>query len=328
MAAANIPIETLVDSPLTAKHNPNRLFEDRSGKQDDYTGAFVIYGLNCDNKKRPAESVCDAIWDMGFDAKPDFFKSVEKLGTMEGAPLVCVLKDIHMKLGKEMMESPEDTQRIHSDLILPNKEVVISKFVPAPPSVLINFNKRVPRGGNIKALVVDCLTFLGIDATEDSIARADLVLDKYNTVLCTFKDMNIAKTFYNFRDIVGKLKKCPIFAITFYREQQDFYYDRMLLISGLNTKIKETKQLFLDVCEDMGVDITADDIVRCEWLYSKAFKSRAQRSPLVVEFTSEEKRVSVFEASANESKVRDDFRLGSKPRETKTAQEATCQERG
>ena len=60
---------------------------------------------------------------MGFDAKPDFFKSVEKLGTMDGAPLVCVLKDIHMKLGKEMMESPEDTQRIHSDLILPNKEV-------------------------------------------------------------------------------------------------------------------------------------------------------------------------------------------------------------
>jgi len=179
---------------------------------------------------------------------------------------------------------------------------------------MINFNKKLSRGGNTKSLIIDAGKFLGLEITEEKISFAEVAYERYGCVVCEFSDMNIAKKFYNFRDVVPCLNKCPINAISFYRQHKDYYYDRMLLISGLNTKQKDCTKLFLDVCTDLGVDVTENDISRCEWLYSKAFKSRAQRSPLVVEFTSEEKRVSVFEASANEAKVRNEFRLGTKPR--------------
>lgn len=318
MAAANIPIESLVDSPLDDKHYPNRLFEDRSGKFDEFTGAFVIYGLNHEKKTEKQHShhdyVCDAIWDMGFDAKPDFFSSVSRLSNMKNAPLVCELKKMHIKLGNEILESLEDVNRIHPELLLPSKDIVISKFLPPPPQIMINFNRKLNRGANTKALVIEAGKSLGLEITEEKIAFAEVAYERYGCIVCEFSDINIAKKFYNFRDVIPYLHKCPIQAISFYRQHKDFYYDKMLLISGLNTKQKDCMKLFLDVCSDLGVDVTENDISRCEWLYSKAFKSRAQRSPLVVEFTSEEKRVSVFEASANEAKVRNDFRLGTKPR--------------
>ena len=75
------------------------------------------------------------------------------------------------------------------------------------------------------------------------------------------------------------------------------------------------------MCADLGVDITEDEVARCEWLYSKAFKSKAQRSPLVVELTSEEKRVALFQASPDEAKVKDELRLGSKPRKPRVRRE-------
>ena len=318
MAAANIPIESLVDNPLDGKHYPNRLFEDRSGKFDEFTGAFVIYGLNHEKKTEKQHSVhdyvCDAIWDMGFDAKPDFFSSVSRLSNMKNAPLVCELKKMHMKLGNEILESLEDVSRIHPELLLPSKDIVISKFLPPPPQIMLNFHKKVNRSGNAKTLVIEAGKSLGLDITEEKITFAEVTYERYGTVVCQFSDMNIAKKFYNFRDVIHLLNKCPIYAISYYREHKDFYYDKMLLISGLNTRQKDCMKLFLDVCTDLGVDVTENDVSRCEWLYSKAFKSRAQRSPLVVEFTSEEKRVSVFEASANEASVRNDFRLGTKPR--------------
>jgi len=318
MAAANIPIESLVDSPLDDKQYPNRLFEDRSGKFDEFTGAFVIYGLNHEKKTDKQHSVhdyvCDAIWDMGFDAKPDFFSSVSRLSSMKNAPLVCELKKMHMKLGNEILESLEDVSRIHPELLLPSKEIVISKFLPPPPQIMINFNKKILRSGNAKALVMEAGKSLGLDIPEEKITFAEVAYERYGSVVCQFADMNIAKKFYNFREVIHLLNKCPVYAISYYREHKDFYYDRMLLISGLNTKQKDCMKLFLDVCSDLGVDVTEGDVSRCEWLYSKAFKSRAQRSPLVVEFTSEEKRVSVFEASANESQVRNELRLGTKPR--------------
>jgi len=318
MAAANIPIESLVDSPLDDKHYPNRLFEDRSGKFDEFTGAFVIYGLNHEKKTEKQHSVhdyvCDAIWDMGFDAKPDFFSTVSRLSNMKNAPLVCELKKMHMKLGNEILESLEDVSRIHPELLLPSKEIVISKFLPPPPQIMINFNKKIYRSGNAKALVMEAAKSLGLDITEDKISFAEVTYERYGSVVCQFADINIAKKFYNFRDVIPLLNKCPIYAISYYREHKDFYYDKMLLISGLNTKQKDCMKLFMDVCADLGVDVTEDDVSRCEWLYSKAFKSRAQRSPLVVEFTSEEKRVTVFEASANEAQVRNELRLGTKPR--------------
>jgi len=323
MAAANIPIESLVDNPLDAKHYPNRLFEDRSGKFDEFTGAFVIYGLNHEKKTEKQHSVhdyvCDAIWDMGFDAKPDFFSSVSRLSNMKNAPLVCELKKMHMKLGNEILESLEDVSRIHPELLLPSKDIVISKFLPPPPQIMLNFHKKINRSGNAKALVIEAGKSLGLDITEDKISFAEVTYERYGTVVCQFSDLNIAKKFYNFRDVIHLLNKCPIYAISFYREHKDFYYDKMLLISGLNTRQKDCMKLFLDVCSDLGVDVTENDISRCEWLYSKAFKSRAQRSPLVVEFTSEEKRVSVFEASANEASVRNDFRLGTKPRKPRVS---------
>ena len=65
---------------------------------------------------------------------------------------------------------------------------------------------------------------------------------------------------------------------------------------------------------------------RCDWLYSKAFKSRAQRSPLVVEFNSEEKRVAVFQASVNESKIQNEHRLGTKPRKPRLPKKETGDE--
>lgn len=332
MAAANIPIESLVDNPLDNKHYPNRLFEDRSGKFDEFTGAFVIYGLNHEKKTEKQHSVhdyvCDAIWDMGFDAKPDFFSTVSRLSNMKNAPLVCELKKMHMKLGNEILESLEDVSRIHPELLLSNKEIVIGKFLPPPPQIMINFNKKISRSGNAKALVIEAGKSLGLEITEDKISFAEVTYERYGSVVCQFSDINIAKKFYNFRDVIHLLNKCPIYAISFYREHKDYYYDKMLLISGLNTKQKDCMKLFLDVCTDLGVDVTESDVSRCEWLYSKAFKSRAQRSPLVVEFTSEEKRVSVFEASANESKVRDDFRLGSKPRKPRLPRKPRAKKEG
>lgn len=332
MAAANIPIESLVDTPLDDKHYSNRLFEDRSGKFDEFTGAFVIYGLNHEKKTSKQQSVhdyvCDAIWDMGFDAKPDFFSSVSRLSSLKNAPLVCELKKMHMKLGNEILESLEDVSRIHPELLLPSKEVVISKFLPPPPQFMINFNKKISRSVNAKALVIEAGKFLGLEITEDKISFAEVAFERYSCVVCQFADLNIAKKFYNFRDLIHVFNKCPVYSISFYREHKDYYYDRMLLISGLNTKRKDCTKLFLDVCEDLGVDVIEDDISRCEWLYSKAFKSRAQRSPLVIEFTSEEKRVSVFEASVNESKVRDDYRLGTKPRKPRVPRKQRSQKEG
>ena len=318
MAAANIPIESMVDEALAEKHFPNRLFEDRSGKLEEFTGAFVIYGLNHEKKTPKLQSVhdyvCDAIWDMGFDAKPDFFSSVTRLSSMKNAPLVCELKKMHLKLGNEILESLEDVSRIHPELLTPTKEVVISKFVPTPPQFMIFFNKKVARTSNSKALVVEACKFLGLEITEEKIKSAEVVYEKYNCVLCEFADAGIAKKFYNFRDVVPVLQKCPVSSISFYREHKDYYYDNMLLVSGLNTKRKDCSRLFLDVCEDLGVDIAETDIARCEWLYSKAFKSKAQRSPLVVQLLTEEKRVAVFEASADESKIREELRLATKPR--------------
>lgn len=319
MAAANIPIESLVDKPLGDKHYPNRLFEDRSGKTEEFTGAFVIYGLNHEKKTNKLQSVhdyvCDAIWDMGFDAKPDFFSSVARLSNMKNAPLVCELKKIHLKLGNEILESLEDVTRIHPELLTPTKEVVISKFLPPPPQVMMFFNKKLTRASDAKGAVIEACTYLGLEVTEEKIKIAEVVYEKYNCVVCEFADINIAKKFYNFRDVVPLLhNKCPINSVSFYREHKDYYYDNMLLISGLNTKRKDCARLFLDVCEELGVDVTESDISRCDWLYSKAFKSKAQRSPLVVQLNSEEKRVAVFEASADEAKVNNDLRLATKPR--------------
>lgn len=320
MAAANIPIESLVDKPLDDKHYPSRLFEDRSGKFEEFTGAFVIYGLNHEKKTNKLQSVhdyvCDAIWDMGFDAKPDFFSSVSRLSNMKNAPLVCELKKMHLKLGNEILESLEDVTRIHPELLTPSKEVVISKFLPPPPQVMIFFNKKINRSSDAKSLVIEACTFLGLEVNEEKIKIAEVVYEKYNCVVCEFSDINIAKKFYNFRDVVPLMynNKCPINSVSFYREHKDYYYDNMLLISGLNTKRKDCARLFLDVCEELGVDVTESDISRCEWLYSKAFKSKAQRSPLVVQLNSEEKRVAVFEASAEEAKINNDLRLATKPR--------------
>lgn len=100
MAAANIPIESLVDNPLDNKHYPNRLFEDRSGKFDEFTGAFVIYGLNHEKKTEKQHSVhdyvCDAIWDMGFDAKPDFFfNGISSIKYEKCSSCLRIEKDAH-----------------------------------------------------------------------------------------------------------------------------------------------------------------------------------------------------------------------------------------
>lgn len=318
MAAANIPIESSVDTPLADKHYPNRLFEDRSGKADEFSGAFVIYGLNHEKKTEKQQSVydyvCDAIWDMGFDAKPDFFSSVSRLSGMKNAPLVCELKKMHMKLGNEILESLEDVSRIHTDILLPSKEVIISKFLPPPPQFMINFSKKISRTADPKTSVIEAAKALGLDITEDKISFAEVAFERYNCIVCEFSDINIAKKFYNFRDVITVLPKSPVYSISLYREHKDFYYDKMLIISGLNNKIKDCTKLFLDVCQELDVDITPEDVSRCEWLYSKAFKSRAQRSPLVVQFTSEEKRVAVFQASVNEAKISNDYRLSGKPR--------------
>ena len=327
MATAVIRYEPSVDEPLPDIHNPSQLFEDRANTFDEFSGSFALYGLDHESSKKSlSDIVCDAIWDMGFDVKPDFFESVYKVSKLRNAPLVCELIKEHQKLGTEMLNSLDDLKRIKFKRISTVSEPTLSRYTPPPPQFMVHFKNRLGKNPDAKAILVDALKSLGINASVENIAKAYVVIDKYNCIIGEISSSNIAEKFYNFRNFVHLIEKCPVKSISFYRECNDYYYDKMLVITGLNSKRKDCLKLFQEVCEDLGIAMEETDVTRCEWLYGKAFQSKALRSPLVVQFASEDKRIAVYQASKEEGKIRKDLRLKVKPRKRRMSKRPDVEE--
>lgn len=328
MAASGINFDSTIDEPLAEKSCPVRLFEDRAGTFDKYEGSLVLYGLKHKPRYPLMDLVCDAFWNMGFDVKADYFKAVSRLSKMKNCPIVCEFKSNHTDLGLDILEAYSDVDKIpRADLLESVNDLIISCYIPPPPQVMLNVSGKISRQStDVEALIISVCTELGLDCEASNINYWEVVMERTGGILVEFSNMGLTKKLYNMREFVSSIPDQPLTAITFYREKLDYYYDRMLMLYGLNTKRKDCTALMLEICQDLGVDVIEDDIVRCEWFYGKATRYKALKSPLVCEFATEDKRIDVFNARNNEGDVRPDLRFQPRPRRTKKKREGEEEE--